>query len=200
MNTTPTPSEKTEKKLKLAFHGRVIDHLGIQMYQSPTAALAEMVSNAWDADAEKIEITLPDSISPAAVIVIHDNGKGMTFEECQNRFLNIGYDRREGEPVGVSEEKNRPVLGRKGIGKFAGFGIAEVIRVETISKKNGERTVFELNLSTLRGDSYIEGSTDIAVIESSGPSEEMRALCGTTITLKSLALRRLRIRISFPEA
>lgn len=190
MNTPLTPSEKTEKKLSLAFHGRVIDHLGIQMYQSPTAALAEMVSNAWDADAEKVEITLPAAISTAAEIVVHDNGRGMTFADCQTRFLNIGYDRRGGAPVSVSEEKKRPVLGRKGIGKFAGFGIAEVIRVDTIAKATGERTVFELNLSKLRGDKYIEGSTDIEVIGSSGPSEEMRALSGTTITLKSLALKK----------
>jgi hypothetical protein len=35
-----------DNKLFLNFHGRIIDHLGIQMYQSPTAAIAEMVSNA----------------------------------------------------------------------------------------------------------------------------------------------------------
>ena len=44
------------QKLHLAFHGKIIDHLGIQMYQSPTAAIAEIVSNAWDADAEHVNI------------------------------------------------------------------------------------------------------------------------------------------------
>ncbi|HDX8034089.1 TPA: ATP-binding protein, partial [Escherichia coli] len=48
-----------DNKLFLNFHGRIIDHLGIQMYQSPTAAIAEMVSNAWDADATEVNITLP---------------------------------------------------------------------------------------------------------------------------------------------
>ena len=31
-----------DNKLFLNFHGRIIDHLGIQMYQSPTAAIAEI--------------------------------------------------------------------------------------------------------------------------------------------------------------
>ncbi len=50
--------------------------------------------------------------------------------------------------------KKRPVLGRKGIGKFAGFGISDVIRVETTSGKTGERTIFELDINTLRSDEY----------------------------------------------
>ena len=178
------------RTLELAFHGRVIDHLGIQMYQSPTAALAELVSNCWDADAEKVEIILPAIMSKGAEIVVKDDGTGMTFEACQQRFLNVGYDCRGGQAKASSGEKNRPVLGRKGIGKFAGFGIAEVIRIETIAKSSGERTVFELDLLKLRGTEYIEGSTRIDVLSDSGPSEEMRAMHGTTVTLRSLALKK----------
>jgi hypothetical protein len=181
---------ETDKKLSLAFHGRVIDHLGIQMYQSPTAALAELVSNCWDADAEKVEITLPAAMSKDAEIVVKDNGSGMTFEDCQKRFLNVGYDCRGGKAKAISGERNRPVLGRKGIGKFAGFGIAESIRIDTVAKGTGERTVFELDLDKLRGTDYIEGSTDIEVLQYSGPSSEMKALHGTTITLKSLVLKK----------
>lgn len=40
-----------ERQLYLRFHGRILDSLGIQMYQSPVAAIAELVANAWDADA-----------------------------------------------------------------------------------------------------------------------------------------------------
>ena len=160
------------------------------MYQSPTAALAELVSNCWDADAEKVEITLPAAMSKDAEIVVKDNGSGMTFEDCQKRFLNVGYDCRGGKAKSMSGEKNRPVLGRKGIGKFAGFGIAESIRIDTVAKGTGERTVFELDLDKLRGTDYIEGSTDIEVTEYSGPSSEMKALHGTSITLKSLVLKK----------
>ena len=33
-------------KLYLRFHGRIIDSLGTQMYQSPAAAVAELIANA----------------------------------------------------------------------------------------------------------------------------------------------------------
>jgi hypothetical protein len=54
------------RTLELRFHGRVIDHLGIQMYQSPVAAVAELIANAWDADADRVEVLLPESLGDDA--------------------------------------------------------------------------------------------------------------------------------------
>jgi hypothetical protein len=182
--------EDGNKQLVLAFHGRVIDHLGIQMYQSPTAALAELISNSWDADAENVELTLPVSLGADSVITIRDDGNGMTFDECQSRFLNVGYDCRDGKAISTSKVKSRPLLGRKGIGKFAGFGIAKTITVDTISRLNGEHTVFALNLETLRGTKYIEGQTRIDTQVADGPDQNRIGEHGTTFTLSSLELKR----------
>ena len=122
------------KKLELIIQPRVIDHLGIKMYQKPVDVISEFIANAWDADSEIVQVNLKsDSIE------IIDKGNGMTFDECQNYFLTVGRDRRIDTDSEVSYEKKRPVLGRKGIGKFAGFGIAETIVIETTSKENGER-------------------------------------------------------------
>ena len=183
-------SQDIPKKLKLTFHGRVIDHLGIQMYQSPVAAIAELISNSWDADAEKVEVALPSKAEPGAVIIIKDDGNGMAFDDCQNKYLNVGYDCRDGVATAKSAKKNRPVLGRKGIGKFAGFGIAQRLAVETISAKTGERTVFDLGLAELRGSNYIEQGGEIPVKEYSGPSDDLKKMHGTTITLHGLSLQR----------
>ena len=135
--TTAPPHELT-----LAFHGRVIDHLGIQMYQSPIAAVAELVSNAWDADAEHVAIRYPETLDATATLAIEDDGVGMTFEQVQDHYLEVGRNRRGDNPDSTTSGKGRPVLGRKGIGKFAGFGIAQVIDVKTISAENGELTCF----------------------------------------------------------
>ena len=106
--------------LYLRFHGRIIDSLGIQMYQRPVAAIAELISNAWDADAKRVDVRLPDPLSESAVISIEDNGLGMTFADCDGRYLNVGQNRRV--EAGDKSPGGRRVLGRKGIGKFAGFG------------------------------------------------------------------------------
>ena len=174
------------EKLYLRFHGRIIDSLGIQMYQSPVAAIAELIANTWDADATKVEIQLPSTLDEFAVITVTDDGSGMTFEQCQDRYLKVGRNRRVDEESGRSP-KGRPVLGRKGIGKFAAFGIADVVRIDTTSGETGERTAFELNLNDLRGNEFVETTNfEVPLIEKAGPDEARKTSCGTVITLKSL--------------
>lgn len=177
------------RTLRLEFYGRILDHLGIQMYQSPVAAVAELVANAWDADARNVWIKLPDDVSSSAEIVIKDDGRGMTFMECQERYLKVGWNRRE--RMGERTPGNRLVMGRKGIGKFAGFGIASIIKVDTIAEETGERTVFILDIDRLRGDKYVEsGTTDIPVTCYEEPDPNRAAHHGTTITLQRLTLNR----------
>ena len=48
----------TEEKLRLSFQWRIIDSLGTQMYQSPVATVAELIANAWDADATAVAVTM----------------------------------------------------------------------------------------------------------------------------------------------
>ncbi|MDX3578774.1 ATP-binding protein, partial [Streptomyces sp. FL07-04A] len=138
----------TAAKLYIDFHGRVIEHLGIDMYQSPVAAIAELVSNSWDADANRVTVKLPNNLAPSSEIVISDDGEGMTLKQCQDRYLKVGYNRRKDRQSELTLG-GRPVMGRKGIGKFAGFGIADLVLVETVSKETGERTVFELDVARL---------------------------------------------------
>jgi site-specific DNA-cytosine methylase len=158
-----------EKKLRLSFHGRIIDSLGIQMYQSPVAAVAELIANAWDADATAVAVSLPSDTGPDAEIVVKDNGKGMTFTDCQDRYLNVGLNRRVND--GDRTAGGRSVLGRKGIGKFAGFGIARVVQIETVSSETGERTVFSLDLRKLRSDEFVSESKEIDLLEADGPDD-----------------------------
>jgi hypothetical protein len=187
-----------DKKLYLNFHGRIIDSLGIQMYQSPVAAIAELVANAWDADAASVEVSLPTELGAEAEIVVRDTGGGMTFAECQQHYLNVGRNRRlERE----TSRQGRPLLGRKGIGKFAGFGIARVMEIETVSGETGERTVFRLDLAVLRSDEFVSSEKrEIDVLEASGPNEATRAAHGTTIKLKSLALSRRPTQAQFNQS
>jgi hypothetical protein len=176
-------------ELFLDFHGRFIDALGIQMYQKPAAAIAELISNAWDADANTVDVTLPTELGPAAQIVIADSGLGMSFQECQQHYLKVGRNRRK---AGADKTPSgRPVLGRKGIGKFAGFGISKKITVDTVSRVTGERTIFEMDLDRLRSDEFIEaGRHAINVLHHEGPDEKRKANGGTKIILDGLTLGR----------
>lgn len=203
MTTQASDTTQYQRMLKLNYSGRIIDHLGIQMYQSPVAAISELVANAWDADANRVSIDLPTAIAKDAEIVISDDGNGMAFNECQDRFLNVGYARRGNRDVERSPSKNRRILGRKGIGKFAGFGIARVIQVETISEQNGEKTVFEMDIDKLRSDDYVNihiHGTDIAVADYAGPDDARRKQHGTTIRLQQLSMQRTRSPKAFARS
>ena len=177
-----------QKTLKLKFHGRVLDQLGLQTYQSRPASLAELVANAWDADAARVEITLPPGAGPASEIVVEDDGCGMTFKECQEKYLNIGYDRRNGNPKARTPGK-RPVMGRKGIGKLAGFGIARKVVVETVSKETGESTRFEMDMNRLGKGEYVGGEKPIRATVT-GPSRGARRKHGTKVTLRNMSYKR----------
>lgn len=108
----------------------VINHLGVGLYSSTPAALTELVANAWDADANEVRIT----VDPVARnIVIEDDGHGMSAADINNKFLKVGYSRRQ-QPKGFfSDSGNRRVMGRKGIGKLAMFALANEVKISSQS-------------------------------------------------------------------
>jgi hypothetical protein len=118
------------KIFKLEFSNRVIEHLGIKLYQNkPTNVIAEFLSNSWDADATIVDIELKASLSSnSPEVIITDNGRGMTREELTDEFLIIGRNRRGDSPKDKTPGGRLP-MGRKGIGKLAGFGIAQTVDV-----------------------------------------------------------------------
>lgn len=108
----------------------ILNHLGRNLYRSFATVLGEAISNAWDANAENVSIYIDKKKNS---FFIKDDGTGMTADDFQNKFLKIGYSKRkEGK---ASPQKNRPYIGRKGIGKLALLSCAEKITV--ISKTHG---------------------------------------------------------------
>ena len=82
-------------------------------------------------------------------------------------------------------------MGRKGIGKLAGFGISKLLEVDTTSRETGERTVFQLNLDELRGGDYINTKAkEIPILTREQRSANGTKNSGTIITLKTLTLNR----------
>jgi hypothetical protein len=160
------------------FVGRFIDLLGQQMYGGTVPSVAELIANAWDADAEKVEVALPEDITKAeAEIIVKDFGAGMSFEEINEHYLNIGYERRK--VTGERTAKGRLVMGRKGIGKLAGFGIAEDIIIRSV--KDGHVIQFNLNYTDLTSRKSLAGFEFKPAIDESSSEQN-----GVTIYYKNL--------------
>ncbi|MFA1261038.1 ATP-binding protein [Xanthomonas axonopodis pv. fascicularis] len=141
----------------------VLNHLGIGLYSSTPAVVTEIIANAWDADAKTVTIEIA-----ADRITVSDDGHGMGASELQNRFLRVGYARRDQGKGNASDTLGRKVMGRKGIGKLAMFSLAD--KIEVWSKKDGDDPVAVLisvdNLRTAiqqNGDYELEPATETKV-------------------------------------
>lgn len=133
--TTQTPEAKTEnaRPFEMDFDIATIKHLGLQMYSTLPPVIGELVANAWDANATVVEITIPETlIDDRSQIIIKDNGDGMSDSDLREKYLIVGRDRRESENTEWTPAPHkRPIMGRKGIGKFSAFGIAREIEIES---------------------------------------------------------------------
>lgn len=162
----------------------VLDHLGINLYSNVAAVLTEAVANAWDADATAVKIRVdPD----AHWIEIEDDGIGMTVADINERYLRVGYKRREhGGEHGKVTAKGRPVMGRKGLGKLSLFSIADSIAV--ISTKEGEKHGF---LMTSEGIKASVDAKEKSYSPEALPADACQIDKGTRIKLSGLKRKRL---------
>ena len=145
----------------MTYAGQLIKALGLQMYSGAVPAIAELVSNSYDAMARNvwIEIPLDRSIEPDDEIIVRDDGRGMTYGECNSLYLHVGGDRRvRGEWTEPYDGlKARRVQGRKGIGKLSGFGIANMIEIRTV--RDREVSHFAMDYAKLtKGNEFVSKS------------------------------------------
>lgn len=172
-------------KLRMKYDPNVINHLGLNMYNKLPSALSELIANAWDADATIVQITHDEA---ANEIIVLDNGSGMSFEDIQDQYLRIGRNKRKASNSDCSPKLGRKVMGRKGLGKLAGFGIANVVQVRTI--KNGVLTEFKMDFSKMTATDDGEGNTVDYEPEIISPPMFAQDPDGTTVFLKEIRLSR----------
>lgn len=92
-------------------------------------------------------MTLPETIA----IQIGDAGHGMTRDALDSRFLVAGLRRRGHDNTAARSPGGRVLMGRKGLGKLAGFGVAQVVTV--VTRAAGEPHATKI---TLRYDDLIK--------------------------------------------
>lgn len=110
----------------------VLNHLGRNLYRSFITVMGEAISNSWDADANNVFITIDRDRNTMSIV---DDGIGMDENDFQNKFLKIGYTKRKNGKI--LSDKQRPFIGRKGIGKLALLSCAKEIEIATIKEGNG---------------------------------------------------------------
>jgi len=124
--------------------GYLIRTLGT-LAHSPDVALTELVANAWDAGASRVEITIPSE--NGGCLIVKDDGTGMTPDEFHARWMRLAYNRLEHQgtkvvfPVGRSGQ--RRAYGRHGKGRHGLLCFADSYSVETC--RDGKQGVFRIS-------------------------------------------------------
>ncbi len=141
-----------DPKYQMSIDLNVLNHLGLKLYSNVPAVLSEVVANSWDADAEKVDIEIKYD-----QITITDDGHGMTEADINEKYLTVGYERRKREAK-QTRKYERPVMGRKGIGKLSLFSIADIVEVQTV--KDGKKNGFVMSAQKIEAQiSKQDGST-----------------------------------------
>ncbi len=135
--------------MKLSFDPMTIEHLGFKMYSHLPNAVAELVANAYDADATDVRVILRDGLHGQSVEVV-DDGHGMSELDLADKYLRIGRNRRVDDGTGMSESGRRRVAGRKGLGKLALFGIGDRVSVRTKRAGTGAWTRVSMDWNDLK--------------------------------------------------
>ena len=165
------------ENVNFVVNSRLLDNIGLAMYSSLPKALSELVANSYDADAQNLWLTIPKKIVKNSEIIIKDDGHGMSKDFIKKSYMQIGSNNRIGREK--SPNLKRLLIGSKGIGKFAGLGIANIMRVETINKN--KKCVFEINRTKLDIKEKSLESIKIPISE-----QKVKEAKGTTIYLKEL--------------
>ena len=105
-----------------------------QVAHVPNFALTELVANAWDAGATRVDLILPSEIG--GTLTVTDDGHGMTPQQFKRRWMTLRYDRVKHQGVNVEFPAGRPArprraYGRNGVGRHGLLCFADEYQVET---------------------------------------------------------------------
>lgn len=127
-----------KKEYSINVDPRILELLGPNLYTNIYYVLAELIANAYDADAKNVYV-----ISNKDDIRIEDDGHGMSYKNGEIRkFLNVAGVSRTNENESFSRSGQRRKMGRKGVGKLAALSVSESVDIMTISE--GEKSGFIL--------------------------------------------------------
>ena len=126
---------------KFKTRARAVDMLGRQQIANVSTAISELFKNAHDAYADHAEV---DYFRSDNLLVIRDDGIGMTKDDFENRWLVLGTESKYAvqsriidtyRPSGKTE---RAVMGEKGIGRLAiGLLGEQVLVITRANRENG---------------------------------------------------------------
>ncbi len=154
---------------------RIIKIIGQELISNDVIALVELVKNSFDADAQKIELSLNNIFTASGEIIIKDDGSGMTFDKIINVWLEPATpDKKSKGNTSFSNCFERKLLGEKGIGRFAVHRLGNKIELITRASKDCSgmledyETIVEIDWNEFSEEKYLD-EIPINVVKNNNP-------------------------------
>lgn len=117
-------------------------------------AIFELVKNSYDADAENVLIKIICK-NNRTTITVEDDGHGMDFDTVVNKWMVPSTAEKLRQKK--SRYKERPLQGRKGIGRYAASILGEDLSLKTTDKETLTTTELLINWNDfLTDEKYLE--------------------------------------------
>ena len=117
-----------EKEYRMHIDPSILELLGPSLYTNIYYVLAELIANAYDAQAKNVYV-----IAEKDSITVEDDGTGMTYGEVVNHYLAVARESRTNAEDTYTRDHDRRRMGRQGIGKLAALSVSENVWVQTRS-------------------------------------------------------------------
>ncbi|UWP24528.1 ATP-binding protein [[Eubacterium] siraeum] len=116
-----------EREFKLKVSPRMLELLSKDLYTNMYFVLAELIANAYDAEAENVYIFIDEQ-----EIRVEDDGNGMDPDSLDQKYLLVGGESRDSKENSSTKTKKRLKMGRKGVGKLAALSISNGFKLVTV--------------------------------------------------------------------
>ena len=124
------------------------DHIKKLASSRPIQAVAELLWNAVDADATRIDVEIESDAIAMRAIVVRDNGHGIPHKDVENLFGRLGGSWKA--HGGRSKNKGRLLHGKEGKGRFKALALGRVADW-TVRYLDGDK-LLEYKITILRDD------------------------------------------------
>ncbi|MBC7816147.1 MAG: ATP-binding protein, partial [Planctomycetaceae bacterium] len=115
----------------LSVSARVAMQLGRESISSSVTAILELVKNSYDADAARVRIRFRGLGTNDALLVVEDNGRGMTLNQLRDHWMVIGTANKARVR---KTRKGRTPTGEKGLGRLGLDRLCAVTRVQSVAE------------------------------------------------------------------
>lgn len=173
-------SKEKGEPVFFAVASALLRELGERLVGKPHIALAELIKNSYDADANDVVIRFTDDC-----IQIIDNGHGMDEGEFRKFWMRVGSPHKH--DLRISRNFGRPLTGSKGVGRLAVQFLAKSIEIRSVSEL-ALRTEISATVDWDEAIAAGELTKATAWLRKGAPSGlfSNKSMKGTEITLRGL--------------